>query len=178
MHRIGGGVAYTVSKVRNSKPDVLNTAAVNADESRRRVDAQITQGHDQMNTLRKDWIGTASDAAGKQYCELIGYQKTYREQLEAVQKALAERGPKLVELRSQLDAAVNDAEDRWDVADDGSVSLGFWLKWYVRTNPWQWFKIEATRIEIESNIKLLLAKFEAEDLAAGDEIRRIGRELM
>ena len=175
---MGGGVGYAVSKVRNSKPDVLNTASVAAETSAQRVDAQITQGRNQMNRLREEWIGTASDAAGKQYGELIGYQKDYSKQLREVQRVLAQRGPKLVEFRSQLDAAVNEAEGRWDVADDGSVSLGFWLRWYVRTNPWQWFKIEAMRIEIESNIKLLLAKFEAEDLAAGDEIRRIGRELM
>lgn len=168
-------MAYTVSKVRKSKPDVLNTAATDAETSTQRVDAQIAQGREQMNWLREEWVGTSSDAAAKQYGELIGYQQTYRDQLQAVKAVLAERGPKLVDFRSQLDAAVNDAEGKWDVADDGSVSPGFWLKWYVRTNPWQWFKIEAMRIEIENNIKLLLAQFEAEDVAAGYAIRQIGR---
>lgn len=170
-------MAYTVSKVRNSKPDLLNAAAGDAEQSALRVDAQITQGREQMDTLREDWIGTASDAAGKQYGELIGYQQTYRDQLRALKKVLAERGPKLVELRSQLDTAVNDAEGRWDVADDGSVSPGFWLAWYVFTNPAEALRIEAMRIEIECNIKLLLAQFEAEDLATGNAIRQIGREL-
>ncbi|WKG02290.1 WXG100 family type VII secretion target [Mycolicibacterium sp. HK-90] len=170
-------MAYTVSKVRNSKPDVLNTAASDAATSAQRVEAQITQGRDQMNTLCEDWIGTASEAAGKQYGELIGYQQTYSNQLRAVKDALTKHGPKLIDYRTKVDTAVNDAEDRWDVADDGSVSMGFWLEWYVFKNPSQFFKIEAKRIEIENNIKLLLAQFEAEDVAAGYAIRQIGRKL-
>ncbi len=44
-------------------------------------------------------------------------------------------------------------------------------------NPTQWFKIEAMRIEVENHIKLLLAKFEAEAIAAAYAIRQIGRDL-
>jgi uncharacterized protein YukE len=68
-------VAYTVSRIRNSQPDVLSTAASDAETSAQRVNAQIIQGREQMKTLREDWIGTASDAAVKQYGELIGYQQ-------------------------------------------------------------------------------------------------------
>lgn len=174
---MGGGVAYTVSKVRNSKPDLLSTAAADAEKSAQRVDAQIVQGREQMTKLRQGWTGKASDAAGKQYDELIAYQQAYSTKLGALKTALDKHGPKLVDYKAKVDAAVNAAEGRWDVADDGSVSLGFWLKWYVRTNPWQWFRVEAMRIEVENNIKLLLAKFEAEDVAAGYAIRQIGREL-
>ncbi|MGV0811923.1 WXG100 family type VII secretion target [Mycolicibacterium boenickei] len=170
-------MAYTVSKVRNSKPDVLRTAATDAAASAQRVDAQITQGREQMNTLREDWIGTASDAAGKQYGELIGYQQAYSDKLDALKSVLDKHGPKLVDFRAKVDTAVNDAEGWWDVADDGSVSVGSALAWYLLKNPSQFFKIEAKRIEIENNIKLLLAQFEAEDVAAGYAIRQIGREL-
>lgn len=174
---MGGGVAYTVSKVRNSKPDLLSTAATDAETSAQRVNAQIVQGREQMNTLREDWIGTASDAAGKQYGELIGYQQAYSETLAKLKEALSKHGPKLVGYKAKVDTAVDEAEGRWDVADDGSVSLGRMLKLYVFMNPTQWFKIEAMRIEIENHIKLLLAQFEAEDVAAGFAIRRIGRAL-
>lgn len=174
---MGVSVAYTVSKVRNSKPDVLATAASDAEKSAQRVDAQITQGRDQMTILHKDWVGTASDAAAKQYGELIGYQQTYSRQLRAVKAILAKHGPKLVEYRSQLDAAVNDAEGKWDVADNGSVSPGRMLLWYLMWNPTQIFKIESMRIGVENNIKLLLAQFEAEDVAASYAIRQAGREL-
>lgn len=174
---MGGGVAYTVSKIRNSKPDVLSAAASDAETSAQRVNAQITQGREQMNTLREDWIGTASDAAGKQYGELIGYQQTYSATLTKLQTALNKHGPKLVDYRTKIDTAVNDAEGWWDVADDGSVSVGAVLAWYLIKNPSQFFKIEAKRIEIENNIKLLLAQFEAEDVAAGYAIRQIGRAL-
>jgi WXG100 family type VII secretion target len=170
-------VSYTVSKVRNSKPDVLNTAATDAETSAQRVDAQIAQGRRHMDELREGWTGTASDAAGKQYGELITKQRAYSEQLRALKTVLDARAPNLVDFRSKLDTAVNDAEHQWDVADDGSVSPGFWLKWYLATNPTQIFTFEARRIEIENHIKLLLAQFEAEDLAAGHEIRQIGREL-
>lgn len=44
-------------------------------------------------------------------------------------------------------------------------------------NPTRWFKIEAMRIAVENHIKLLLAQFEAEDVAAGYAIRQIGRAL-
>ncbi|MGV0805942.1 hypothetical protein [Mycolicibacterium setense] len=53
-----------MSKIRNSKPDVLSTAATDAETSAQRVNSQIAQGREQMSTLREDWIGTASDAAG------------------------------------------------------------------------------------------------------------------
>ena len=168
---------YTVSKVRNSKPGVLSTAAADAEASAQRVDAQITQGRDRMIRLREDWIGTASDAADKQYGELIAHQEAYRRQLGELKKVLDSRGPRLVDLRSRVDTAVDDAEEQWDVADDGSVSPGFWLKWYLAINPAEVFKIEARRIDVENSIKLLLAQFEAEDVAAGHEIRQVGREL-
>jgi WXG100 family type VII secretion target len=170
-------VAYTVSTVRNSKPDVLNTAATDAEASAQRVDAQIAQGRRQMDALRDDWTGTASDAAGKQYGELITYQSAYSDQLRALNEVLTKRGPSLVDLRSKLDTAVSDAEEWWDVADDGSVTPGFWLSQYVKWNRVDALRIEAKRLEIENNIKLLLAQFEAEDVAAGHEIRQIGREL-
>ncbi|MGA5542531.1 WXG100 family type VII secretion target [Mycobacterium sp. NPDC051198] len=170
-------MAYTVSRIRDSKPDVLSTAASDAETSAQRVNTQIVQGREQMNTLREDWIGTASDAAGKQYGELIGYQQAYRETLATLQETLNKHGPKLVDYKAKVDAAVNEAEGRWDVADDGSVSLGRMLRLYVFMNPTQWFKIEAMRIEVENHIKLLLAQFEAEDVAAGYAIRQIGRAL-
>ena len=170
-------MAYTVSKIRNSKPDVLATAASDAEQSAQRIDAQISKGRQQMVALREDWVGTASDAADKQYGELIGYQQTYSRQFRVVKGILAKRGPKLVEYRSQLDTAINDAEDIWDVADDGSVSPGWMMAWYLMRNPTQLFKIESMRIEIENNIRLLMAQFEAEDVATGYEIRQAGREL-
>lgn len=170
-------MGYTVSKVRNSKPEVLTAAASDAEKSAQRVDAQIVQCRAEMASLRESWVGTASDAAGKQYGELVGYQQAYSTQLSAVKAALDKHGPKLVEFKSQLVTAVDHAEDRWDVADDGSVAMGFWLKVYVAMNPAQWVKVEAMRIALENHIKLLLAKFEAEDVAAGYAIRQIGREL-
>lgn len=170
-------MAYTVSKFRNSKPDVLSTAATDAETSAQRVNSQIAQGREQMSTLREDWIGTASDAAGKQYGELIGYQQAYSQTFATLKAALSKHGPKLVGYKAKLDTAVNEAEGRWDVADDGSVSLGRMLKLYLYMNPTQWFKIEAMRIEVENHIKLLLAKFEAEDIAAAYAIRQIGRDL-
>ncbi|NOQ61658.1 WXG100 family type VII secretion target [Mycolicibacterium fortuitum] len=81
-------MAYTVSRIRNSQPDVLSTAASDAETSAQRVNAQIIQGREQMNTLREDWIGTASDAAVKQYGELIGYQQAYRETLATLRATL------------------------------------------------------------------------------------------
>lgn len=170
-------MAYTVSKVRNSNPGVLATAATDAETSAQRVDVQIAQGRQAMATLREDWIGTASDAADKQYGELAVRQEAYRDQLRAVKTVLDARGPTLVGHRSDLETAVDDAEGRFDVADDGAVSLGWALRWFVIKNPTQAFKIEAMRIALESQIKLLLAKFEAEDLAAGYEIRQAGRGL-
>ncbi|WP_051288788.1 WXG100 family type VII secretion target [Mycobacterium sp. URHD0025] len=144
-------MAYTVSKIRNSKPDVLSTAATDAETSAQRVNSQIAQGREQMSTLREDWIGTASDAAGKQYGELIGYQQAYSQTFATLKAALSKHGPKLVGYKAKLDTAVNEAEGRWDVADGGSVSLGRMLKLYLYMNPTQWFKIEAMRIEVENH---------------------------
>ncbi|AMD55629.1 WXG100 family type VII secretion target [Mycolicibacterium fortuitum] len=81
-------MAYPVSRIRNSQPDVLSTAASDAETSAQRVNAQIIQGREQTNTLREDWIGTASDAAVKQYGELIGYQQAYRETLATLRATL------------------------------------------------------------------------------------------
>lgn len=170
-------MTYTVSKVRNSRPDLLLMAAVEAELSAQRIDARIVDGRAQTGWLHEDWVGTASDAAAKQYGELISCQQTYVAKMRAAKAALDTHGPKLVKFRADLDAAVNAAEDRWNVADDGSVSLSRMLIWYLIRNPTQVFKTEAMRIEIESNIKLLLAQFEAEDLAAGHAIRQVGREL-
>ncbi|MEW2478860.1 WXG100 family type VII secretion target [Mycobacterium sp. NPDC049093] len=110
-------MAYTVSRIRDSKPDVLSTAASDAETSAQRVNAQIIQGREQMNTLREDWIGTASDAAGKQYGELIGYQQAYRETLATLQETLNKHGPKLVDYKAKVDAAVKRHSQQW--ADKG-----------------------------------------------------------
>lgn len=165
---------YTVSQVRGSNPDVLNTAATDAETSARRVDAQVTQGREQMAALADDWTGSASDAAQKEYRERIDDQIAYAAALREVKTTLAEHGPALVDLRSQLDTAVNNAEDWWDVADDGSVTPGFWLTRYANLSDVTALTVEAQRLEVQMGIKLLLARFEAQDLAAGNAIRKIG----
>lgn len=170
-------MSYTVSKVRNSTPDVLLTASSDATTSAQRVEDQIVAGARQFADLEQDWIGKASDAAGKQYGELTVDQVAYRESLTTLSGVLKTHGDKLIEFRSDLDSAVNNAEDWWNVADDGSVTPGFWLRWYMDVNDVDAVRLEAQRLEIENNIKLLLAQFEAQDLAAGYEIRQLGREL-
>ena len=64
-----------------------------------------------------------------------------------------------------------------DVADDGGVTPGFWLRWYARVSPVQALQIAAKRIEVENAIKLLLAKFEAADRDTGHQLRKVGWEL-
>lgn len=170
-------MSYTVSKVRNSTPDVLLTASADATTSAQRLDDQIAAGERQFSDLTEDWLGKASEAAAKQYGELAVDQREYSASLRAASTALKTHGDKLVEYRSALDTAVNNAEDWWNVADDGSVTPGFWLSWYMDVNDVDAIRLEAQRLEIENNIKLLLAQFEAQDLAAGYDIRQLGRAL-
>lgn len=163
--------------VRGSNPDVLTTASADAGTSASRVDAQIKQGREQIEKLSEDWAGTASDAAQKQHGELLEDQAAYSATLRDIQARLTSWGPKLSAKRSELDTAVNDAEMWWNVADNGQVSPGAWLTWWASLTDVNAVIVNANRIEVENNIRLILAQFEADDLAAGRELRTIGWDL-
>lgn len=165
---------YTVSQVRGSNPDVLKTASADAENSARRVDAQIDQGRAQLGKLAESWTGTAADAAQKEYGERLADQTDFSAKLREVKDTLSTWGSKLVDKRSELDAAVNDAEVWWNVADDGSVTPGVWLSWWAELSTVNALIVEGNRLEVENNIKLVLAQFEADDVAAGRAIRKIG----
>lgn len=168
---------YTVSQVVNSDPESLLTASLNARAAAARVDTQIHRARTQFAHLADDWSGTAAGAAQKQGRESLDEQAAYRDHLYAVAEPLATGGAQLTELRTNLKKAVDAAQAQWDVADDGGVTPGFWLRWYARVSPVQALQVAAKRIEVENAIKLLLAKFEAADRDTGHRIRKIGWEL-
>ena len=168
---------YTVSQVLNSDPESLLTASLGARAAAQRVDAQIDRARTQFVHLAEDWTGTAADAAQKQGRESLDEQTAYRNHLDAVAQPLAAGGAQLIELRANLKKTVDAAESQWDVADDGGVTPGFWLRWYSRVSPVQALQIAAKRIEVENAIKLLLAKFEAADRDTGYQLRKVGWEL-
>ncbi len=170
-------MAYTVSMVRNSNPAVLVTASGDAGTSAARVDAQISQGRRQIEKLAGNWTGDASDAAQKQHRELREDQAALSAALRRVRETLSDWGPQLAAKRSALDTAVDDAEDWWNVADSGSVSPGAWLSWFASLSATNAVLVEAQRLERENTIKLLLATFEADDVAAGRALRTIGWDL-
>lgn len=173
----GRSMPYTVSQVMNSAPESLLTVSLDARAAAQRVDAQIDRARTRFAHLADDWTGTAADAAQKQGRESLDEQTTYRDHLYAVAKPLATGGAQLTELRANLKKAVDAAQAQWDVADDGGVTPGFWLRWYARVSPVQALQIAAKRIEVENAIKLLLAKFEAADRDTGHQIRKVGWEL-
>ncbi len=168
---------YTVSQVVSSAPESLLAASRDARAAARRVDAQIDRARTQFAHLAGDWTGTAAEAAQQQGRESLDGQAAYRDHLYAVAEPLATGGAQLGELRASLKQAVDAAQSQWDIADDGGVTPGFWLRWYARVSPVQALQVAAKRIEIENAIKLLLAKFEAADRDIGHQVRKVGWDL-
>ena len=64
-------MGYTVSKVLNSNPDALSTAANEAGAGATRVDENMTTQRRQLENLATDWAGTASAAAQKQGTDML-----------------------------------------------------------------------------------------------------------
>jgi WXG100 family type VII secretion target len=114
---------YTVSQIAGSDPESLLGAASRMNDAAATVGAQIAREQSQFDTLRSDWTGTAADAAQKQGGEMRTDQSAYAQRLRDVAKPLSTGGRKLADIRSQLQKAVDAAEDQWDVADDGSVTV-------------------------------------------------------
>jgi uncharacterized protein YukE len=167
-------VSYTISQIRGSKPESLVTASTDADDSAKRVDAQIAQSRRQFGELATAWTGKAAQAAQDQNADLARHQEAYRDRLLDVKDVLALRGPRLVDLRSNLDSAVDDAEDWWIVGDDGSVVPGVMLTWFAKLSDETALIVRARQLDVESKLKLLIAQFEAEDKATAYELRSIG----
>ncbi|OMC13164.1 hypothetical protein [Mycolicibacterium fortuitum] len=148
---------YTVSQVVGSNPESLLTASLNARAAAQRVNAQIEKAKGEFAQLNSDWTGTAADAA--------------------LAKPLATGGKDLTEIRGSLKAAVDSAEDLWDVADNGAVTPGFWLRRLAAMSKVTAMVIESKRITVECDIKLKLAQFEAADRNTAYKIRKVGWDL-
>ncbi|MGV9799002.1 WXG100 family type VII secretion target [Mycobacterium sp. NPDC003449] len=168
---------YTVSQVLGSDPESLSAASTEAARSAERVDAQIANARTQFSALGADWTGTAADAAQKQGREMLADQGEYRDKLRDAAVPLREGGTKMAEYRRRLKMRVDAAEDWWDVADDGSVSPGFWLRQFAGLSDVNAVTVESRRIPIECDIKLLLAQFEAADKDTAYKLRKIGWDL-
>ncbi|MFV8227748.1 hypothetical protein [Mycolicibacterium fortuitum] len=104
-------------------------------------------------------------------------QTAYRDKLYEVAKPLATGGKDLTEIRGSLKTAVDSAEDLWDVADNGSVTPGFWLRRLAAMSKVTAMVIESKRITVECDIKLKLAQFEAADRNTAYKIRKVGWDL-
>lgn len=156
---------YTVSQV-GSNPESLLTASLDARAAAQRVNAQIEKAKGEFAQLNSDWTGTAADAAQKQGREMFEDQTAYRDKLYEVAKPLATGGKDLTEIRGSLKTAVDSAEDIWDVADNGSVTPGFWLSRLAAMSTVTAMTIESKRITVECDIKLKLAE---EEKRIGDD---------
>jgi hypothetical protein len=168
-------VGYTVSKVLNSNPDSLSTAADEAGAGATRVGENMATQRKYLENLAEDWSGgTAAEAAQKQGTDMLTDQAAYKTKLEKLKAALSSGAQKLRDRRSELKTAVDDAEVWWNVADDGSVKPGWALAAWAELSQVNWFEVENKRIANEQKIKLILAQFEAQDEATAYEVRKLG----
>ena len=164
---------YTVSKVVNSNPDALSTAANEAQAGADRVDQNITTARKHLTELSEDWTGTASESAQKQGTDMLTDQTAYKQKLIDLVKPLTDGAQKLSAKRSELKSAVDDAETWWDVHDDGTVSPGFSLRVFANISVSNYLIVESHRIQVEQKIKLILAQFEAQDVSTAAEVQKI-----
>jgi hypothetical protein len=167
-------VGYTVSKVLNSNPDSLSTAAAEAGAGATRVGEDMATQRKHLQTLDTDWVGTAADAAQKQGTDMLTDQAAYKTKLEDLKTELSKGADSLTGIRSDLRRAVDDAEVWWDVDDDGSVQPGWALSAYAALSTANWFDVETRRVAVEQAIKLILAQFEAADDHTASEVRKLG----
>jgi WXG100 family type VII secretion target len=169
-------VSYSVSQVLDSNPGALDAAAREAQAGAGRIDAQMTSVRSHLATLSGVWGGTASEAAQKEGKDLLRTQEAYRTQLSKLQPVLSEGASTLGGLRSQLQSAVDAAEDWWNVNDDGTVRPGILLATWAALSKGNAIVVQAKQIEVEQNLKLILAKFEAADKNTAAAVRKIGWE--
>lgn len=165
---------YTVSQVLGSNPDSLTSSSSEAYSSADRVDAQVTRARGQFRTLAERWEGKAADAAQKQAAEKFEDQEAYRDRLRSVGEVLGRHGPMLASLRNDLSNAVDSAGVWWFVGETGSVAPGAAMAFLQNLSDASALYVMSKKIEVENNLKLLLARFEAQDKAAGRELRTIG----
>jgi hypothetical protein len=166
---------YTVSKVLDSNPDALSTAADEAGACAKRVGENMATERKHLENLAEDWTGgTAAESAQKQGTDMLTDQAAYQKKLLGLKTALTSGAQKLRDSRSELQTAVDDAEVWWNVADNGSVTPGWALATWAALSKVNWFEVENKRIAIEQRITLILAQFEAADEAIAYEVRKLG----
>lgn len=167
-------MGYTVSKVLNSNPGALSTAADEAGAGALRVGENMATQRRHLVSLATDWAGTGSEAAQKQVTDMLTDQEAYESKLADLKTQLAAGAKTLDDIRSDLQAAVDDAEVWWNVADSGAVTPGWALSVYAALSTPNWFEVVNKRVEVEQNIKLILARFEAADEHTANEVRKLG----
>src|SRR5438128_1301385 len=81
-------VGYTVSKVLNSNPDALSTAAEDAGAGATRVGENMATQRKYLDNLAESWSGgTAAAAAQKQGSDMLTDQAAYKTKLENLKAA-------------------------------------------------------------------------------------------
>ena len=160
-----------------SDPTALLHVARQPADAADRLDAHIGRSQSQFRTMKLDWSGSAADAAQKQGREMFDDQVSYRDSLRSLAGPLGDGATDLCNLRIALDSTIDEAERWWDVGDDGSVQPGLWLSRLAAVSWVYALLVEARRIPIECDIKLIIAQFEALDRNTGYAVRKIGWDL-
>jgi WXG100 family type VII secretion target len=164
----------TVSEVLGARPEGLLRAATELQSAASQVDSQLAAERGRLANLAADWTGPSSDAAQDHAEELLGDQVGYRNKLTAMQKELATAGDDLGHYRSALSSLVNSPEAQYfDIADDGTVSLGLRLQFMAAMSPALAMKFGLRRLALQTAIQTALAHFQSSDTAAAAALRKI-----
>lgn len=167
-------MTLTMSRVLGSQPGALAEAADRVAQSAAAAEAGIAAGRAEFAALADSWSGTAATAAEARGARMLAEQQGYLMQLLAMQRVLVSGSAALGDLRTRLAALVTgDLALFWIIGDDGSVAPGPLLLEYAAFSPVTELQVMLMGLELEREIRQLLAEFEMADTRTADGLRSL-----
>ena len=164
----------SISDVEASRPDLLLAAGQQTGASVATLRAQLSKGDREISQMTQTWTGDASTAASANGRRILGQQGKTVDALARVQSVLSTGGGELQSAKQTIGQQVSQLQQKgWQVSGDGSVTVrsGSVLGWLSKLSPANALQLRQLAAASSTQMKTMLAHFEALDNKVAQELR-------
>lgn len=167
-------MTVTIPQVEASRPEALTESATELRGKAANLATQIDTQRATTDGLRKNWEGTASDAAAAKVAPTIARMQQIHDALTRTQAVLQDGGTRLAANRTNVVNTVSQLTGQgWQVSPDGSVSVrpGGPLDQYAKASTVNEMKVLQLAATNSTAVKTLLGFFDATDRQLSKDLR-------
>ncbi|TLH57697.1 alpha/beta hydrolase [Mycolicibacterium aubagnense] len=167
-------MTVTVPQVEASRPEALTESATELRGKAASLATQIDTQRATTDGLRKNWEGTASDAAAAKVAPTIARMQQIHDALTRTPAVLNDGGTRLAADRANVVNTVSQLTGQgWQVAPDGSVSVrpGGPLDQYAKASTVNEMKVMQLAASNSVAVKTLLGFFDTTDRQLSKDLR-------